>query len=80
MWTYMGPERPTYGLTKNSGILLLQQIAKDTSPSDMQVVSFHPGGVLSDSSRKLGATEGMEIQFDNGESHEHLSKSDDQWG
>lgn len=78
MWTSMGPERPTYGLTKNSGTLLLQQIAKDISPSDMQIVSFHPGGVLSDSSRKLGAAEDMGIRFDNGERPEHFSESDGQ--
>lgn len=62
----MGPERPTYGLTKNSSTLLLQQIAKDTKPEDMQVVSFHPGGVLSESARKLGVTEDSGIRFDHG--------------
>ncbi|OAG08446.1 NAD(P)-binding protein [Paraphaeosphaeria sporulosa] len=64
MWTTMGPERPTYGLTKNSGTALLQQIAKDVNPSDMQIVSFHPGGILTDSARKLGAHENMGLVFD----------------
>jgi len=36
---------PAYGLTKNAGTLLLQQIALDTDPDKMQVVSYHPGGV-----------------------------------
>ncbi|KAF6815317.1 D-erythrulose reductase [Colletotrichum sojae] len=39
---------PSYSLTKNSGTLLLQQIAKDTPPEKMQVVSFHPGTVYTD--------------------------------
>jgi NAD(P)-dependent dehydrogenase (short-subunit alcohol dehydrogenase family) len=62
----MGPERPTYGLTKNAGTLLLQQIAKDTKPEDMQIVSFHPGGVLTESARKGGANENSGIKFDHG--------------
>jgi len=66
MWTTMGPERPTYGLTKLAGTALVQQIAKDLAPTDMQVVSFHPGGVLTESSRKLGAHENMGIVFDDG--------------
>ncbi|KAI1196228.1 NAD(P)-binding protein [Nemania serpens] len=37
-----------YGLTKNSGTLAMQQIAKSVSPDDMQVVSLHPGVVLTD--------------------------------
>ncbi|KAF9874659.1 hypothetical protein CkaCkLH20_07796 [Colletotrichum karsti] len=64
MWTTMGPDRPTYGLTKNSGTLLLQQIAKDTKPTDMQIVSIHPGGVLTDSARSAGFNEDMGIKFD----------------
>ncbi|KAK0647094.1 hypothetical protein B0T16DRAFT_458956 [Cercophora newfieldiana] len=50
---------PTYGLTKNSGTLLMQQIAKDVSPDDMQIVSFHPGGILTESAAKAGITEEM---------------------
>ncbi|KAK4149661.1 hypothetical protein C8A00DRAFT_46764 [Chaetomidium leptoderma] len=48
---------PTYALTKNSGTLLIQQIAKDTKPEDMQVVSFHPGSVLSEAARSVGFDE-----------------------
>ncbi|KAH7368583.1 hypothetical protein B0T11DRAFT_316717 [Plectosphaerella cucumerina] len=54
MWTTMGPDRPTYGLTKNAGTALMQQIAKDTSPDDLQIVSFHPGGVLTEAARREG--------------------------
>ncbi|KAK4246820.1 hypothetical protein C7999DRAFT_32791 [Corynascus novoguineensis] len=52
-----GDRIPTYSLTKNSGTLLVQQIAKDTRPDDMQIISFHPGAVLSESARKVGYEE-----------------------
>ena len=48
---------PAYGLTKNSGSLLLQQIAKDVHPDEMQIVSFHPGGVLTDLAKANGVRE-----------------------
>lgn len=66
MWSTMAPERPTYGLTKSAGTLLLQQIAKDTKVEDMQIVSFHPGGVLTDMARKAGYDENSGIPFDHG--------------
>ncbi|KAL6906983.1 hypothetical protein GGI43DRAFT_248811 [Trichoderma evansii] len=65
MWQSMAPERPTYGMTKNAATLLVQQIAKDTDVKDMQIVSFHPGGVLTDMARNSGASEDMGIPFDN---------------
>ncbi|KAK1831541.1 NAD(P)-binding protein [Podospora conica] len=43
---------PAYGLTKNAGTLLLQQIAMDTDPRDMQIVSFHPGGIFTEMASK----------------------------
>jgi NAD(P)-dependent dehydrogenase (short-subunit alcohol dehydrogenase family) len=48
---------PTYALTKNSGTLLLQLIANDTDPSDLQIVSFNPGSILSESARNVGFDE-----------------------
>lgn len=54
MWSTIAPDRPAYGLTKNAGALLLQQIAKDVASGDMQVVSYHPGGVYTESARKAG--------------------------
>ncbi|GAB1320961.1 Short-chain dehydrogenase [Madurella fahalii] len=48
---------PTYALTKGSGTLLMQQIAKDTDPKEMQIVSFHPGGILSESAKNVGYDE-----------------------
>ncbi|KAI1636377.1 putative short-chain dehydrogenase [Biscogniauxia mediterranea] len=49
--------RAGYGLTKNAGSLVLQLIAKDTSPDKMQVVNFHPGGVYTNSARESGNDE-----------------------
>lgn len=66
MWSTMGPDRPTYGLTKNAGTALFQQIAKDTGPNNMQVVSFHPGGVLTESARTEGYADSG-FDFDDGE-------------
>ncbi|KAF5626214.1 peroxisomal short-chain alcohol dehydrogenase [Fusarium sp. NRRL 52700] len=66
MWSTMGPDRPTYGLTKNASTLLLQQIAQDTKPADMQIVSFHPGGVLTDSAKRVGGDNIKGLVFDDG--------------
>ena len=66
MWSTMAPERPSYGLTKSAATLLLQQIAKDTPADDLQIVSFHPGGVLTDMARNAGFNEHMGIPFDDG--------------
>ncbi|KAL7948415.1 hypothetical protein V8C42DRAFT_362966 [Trichoderma barbatum] len=52
-----GAATKAYGLTKNSGVLLLQQLARDTPVSKMQIVSFHPGAILSPGARSVGATE-----------------------
>ncbi|KAL2155759.1 hypothetical protein VTH82DRAFT_501 [Thermothelomyces myriococcoides] len=48
---------PTYALSKNAGTLLMQLIADDTDPEQMQVVSFHPGSILSDTVRSAGFDE-----------------------
>ncbi|KAK3322701.1 hypothetical protein B0H66DRAFT_212880 [Apodospora peruviana] len=50
---------PAYGLTKNAGTLLMQQIAKDTSPDDMQITSFHPGGIMTEQVRSLRIPEDL---------------------
>ncbi|KAK2044678.1 short chain dehydrogenase [Colletotrichum somersetense] len=36
---------PAYSASKNAGTLLIQLIAKDTSPENMQIINFHPGVV-----------------------------------
>ena len=38
----------------------------DTDPNDMQIVSFHPGSVLSESARNLGLDE-TSLDWDDGE-------------
>ncbi|SPQ26318.1 588c37c8-167c-4bd2-9407-c1eed63c842f [Thermothielavioides terrestris] len=48
---------PTYALTKSAGTLLVQLIANDTDPSDLQVISFNPGSILSESARNVGFDE-----------------------
>jgi NAD(P)-dependent dehydrogenase (short-subunit alcohol dehydrogenase family) len=62
---YGGSFVRTYSLTKNSGALLMQLIAKDTDAEDMQIVSFHPGAVLSESARNVGYTEAS-LDWDHG--------------
>ncbi|KAM0464766.1 hypothetical protein ACHAPV_002602 [Trichoderma viride] len=52
-----GEATKIYGLTKNSGVLLLQQLARDTPVSKMQIVNFHPGAILSTGAKSYGATE-----------------------
>ncbi|EFQ34769.1 short chain dehydrogenase [Colletotrichum graminicola] len=34
---------PAYSASKNAGTLLIQMIAKDTPPENMQIINFHPG-------------------------------------
>ncbi|KAK6189599.1 hypothetical protein LQW54_013103 [Pestalotiopsis sp. IQ-011] len=48
---------PSYGLSKNAGTLAMQLLARATAPDDMQIVSYHPGAVFTDSARKVGIKE-----------------------
>ncbi|KAF5985538.1 peroxisomal short-chain alcohol dehydrogenase [Fusarium coicis] len=73
MWSTMGPDRPTFGLTKNASTLLLQQIAQDTKPTDMQIVSFHPGGILADSAKRVGGDNLKGLVFDDENLPGHFS-------
>ncbi|KAF5690892.1 peroxisomal short-chain alcohol dehydrogenase [Fusarium circinatum] len=73
MWSTMGPDRPTYGLTKSASTLLLQQIAQDTKPTDMQIISFHPGGVLTDSAKRVGGDNLKGLVFDDENLPGHFS-------
>ncbi|KAK2024961.1 short chain dehydrogenase [Colletotrichum zoysiae] len=54
---------PAYSASKNAGTLLMQLIAKDTSPEDMQVLSFHPGLVWTEAFINGGVPEDM-FDFD----------------
>lgn len=62
---------PTYALTKASGTLMLQQIAKDVDAAFMQLVSFNPGVVLTQAVRSAGWDE-TALDFDDGEHAETL--------
>lgn len=48
---------PTYSLSKTSGHLLLQKIASEIDRKKLQIVSFHPGQILSETSRNAGLDE-----------------------
>jgi NAD(P)-dependent dehydrogenase (short-subunit alcohol dehydrogenase family) len=50
-------DQPNYNLTKNSGTLVFQQVARDTPSDKIQIVSFHPGAIFSDTAKALGYTE-----------------------
>ncbi|KAL6874501.1 hypothetical protein HDV57DRAFT_232590 [Trichoderma longibrachiatum] len=45
---------PAYCASKNAGTLLVQLFAQDVSPDDMQVLSYHPGAIWTDSVKKSG--------------------------
>ncbi|KAM0519054.1 hypothetical protein ACHAPE_004047 [Trichoderma viride] len=45
-----------YGATKNAGTMMVQMIARGVEPEDMQVLSFHPGVVWTESVAKAGVT------------------------
>jgi NAD(P)-dependent dehydrogenase (short-subunit alcohol dehydrogenase family) len=57
--------RPLYSVTKSAGTLLLQQIAKDTPSECMQVISYHPGAIWTDTSRNSGIKADA-AEWDNG--------------
>ncbi|KAK4080893.1 hypothetical protein Trihar35433_1998 [Trichoderma harzianum] len=48
---------PAYCASKNAGTLLVQMYAQTISPDDMQILSFHPGGIYTDSVKKSGVPE-----------------------
>ena len=45
---------PAYCASKNAGTLLVQLFAQGVSPDDMQILSFHPGAIWTDSVQKSG--------------------------
>ncbi|RFU30427.1 hypothetical protein B7463_g5894, partial [Scytalidium lignicola] len=57
--------RPAYTLTKMAGALLFQVIAQNTPPQKMQVVSFHPGLILTEGWKVLNPP--PDLLFDNPE-------------
>ncbi|PKX89433.1 transcription factor domain-containing protein [Aspergillus novofumigatus IBT 16806] len=45
---------PSYAATKSAGTMLVQQIAKDVPPEELQIVSYHPGGVFTELAELAG--------------------------
>ncbi|KAM4061066.1 short chain dehydrogenase [Hirsutella rhossiliensis] len=45
---------PLYSASKSAAAMLLQMLAKDVDPDEMQVVSFHPGGVFTEAVSSYG--------------------------
>lgn len=56
----------TYSATKSAGTMLVQSLASHNKPSEMQIVSFHPGSILSDMARNAGYGENSGIAWDDG--------------
>lgn len=56
---------PNYSASKNAGTMVMQQIAKDVSASDMQVISFHPGVIFTPSARNAGLSKEA-VDWDDG--------------
>ncbi|KAM0128882.1 hypothetical protein ACHAP3_008051 [Botrytis cinerea] len=48
---------PTYSLSKAAGHYLMQKIAVEIDQKELQIVSFHPGSILSETSRTAGLDE-----------------------
>ncbi|OTA87172.1 hypothetical protein M434DRAFT_81525 [Hypoxylon sp. CO27-5] len=64
-WNNIVPEIPGYGLTKSAGTLLIQQIAKDSSPKNMQALSFHPGSIFTETVQRVLGDHYKGFDFDN---------------
>ncbi|KAF4957871.1 hypothetical protein FSARC_11167 [Fusarium sarcochroum] len=47
----------SYSLTKAAGTLLLQKLADECNPQQTQIISFHPGAILTAQTREKGMTE-----------------------
>lgn len=52
--TQLTGNQPSYGASKNAGTMLLQRIAKDVPPEDLQIVSYHPGGIFTELAEQVG--------------------------
>jgi NAD(P)-dependent dehydrogenase (short-subunit alcohol dehydrogenase family) len=61
----IGDEYLGYGLTKHSAQLGLQLMAQQNPPEKMQIVSYHPGAIFTESAIKQGWTEDS-IPWDHG--------------
>jgi hypothetical protein len=53
----MASVMPGYTLTKQAGQLVIQTLADAADPARLQVVSYHPGSIFSESAKNHGLTE-----------------------
>ncbi|KAL4881160.1 NAD(P)-binding protein [Aspergillus karnatakaensis] len=53
----MAPTNLNYGASKNAAALLLQLITREIPPDKLQILSFHPGAILTQSARDHGYDE-----------------------
>ncbi|KAK3374534.1 hypothetical protein B0H63DRAFT_480440 [Podospora didyma] len=51
------PHIAAYGITKNAGTLVMQRIAQDVDPKKIQIINYHPGGILTHAARSVGLDE-----------------------
>ncbi|KAJ4856685.1 short chain dehydrogenase domain-containing protein [Trichoderma breve] len=63
VWHLSG--KPSYGLTKNASLGIAQQFAQEHTAEELQIISFHPGAVLTPMSRADGFDESSPINWDN---------------
>lgn len=54
--TQLTGNQPSYGASKNAGTMVLQRIAKDVPPEELQIVSYHPGGIFTELAEQAGFT------------------------
>lgn len=48
---------PDYQLAKANTTAILQEIARDVSPEDVQMISIHPSVVFTDAAKSIGLDE-----------------------
>ncbi|KAL2837443.1 hypothetical protein BJX68DRAFT_221018 [Aspergillus pseudodeflectus] len=53
----LAPANLNYGASKNAAVLLLQLMARNVPDHEIQIISFHPGAVLTETARAHGYDE-----------------------
>lgn len=56
---------PAYCASKNAGTLMVQLFAQGVAPDDMQVLSYHPGAIWTDTVERSGVPKDL-IVWDDG--------------
>jgi NAD(P)-dependent dehydrogenase (short-subunit alcohol dehydrogenase family) len=63
----MAVNLPSYSLTKHSAALLMQLLAREKDPAQIQIISFHPGAILTPNIKSSGMDENT-LNWDDGKS------------